>query len=124
MLAFRLALRNLLGAGLRTWLNVIVLSFSFIIIIWTKGLLEGWDRQARNDMISWEVGGGQYWHGEYDPYDPFTLTDSHGPVPEALKPELADGKVGSCSHQPGFSLPERNDACGAYQGNPAPAEVN
>ena len=93
MLAFRLALRNLLGAGLRTWLNVIVLSFSFIIIIWTKGLLEGWDRQARNDMISWEVGGGQYWHGEYDPYDPFTLSDSHGPVPEALKPEVADGKV-------------------------------
>lgn len=83
MLAFRLALRNLLGAGLRTWLNVIVLSFSFIIIIWTKGLLEGWDRQARNDMIEWEVGQGQYWHHSYDPYDPFTLTDSHGPLPES-----------------------------------------
>jgi len=93
MLAFRLALRNLLGAGLRTWLNVIVLSFSFIIIIWTKGLLEGWDRQARNDMISWEVGGGQYWHEEYDPYDPFTLTDSHGPVPSGLSAGLADGRL-------------------------------
>jgi len=84
MLAFKLALRNLLGAGLRTWLNVIVLSFSFIIIIWTKGLLEGWDRQARSDMIRWEVGGGQYWHEAYDPYDPFTLTDSHGPMPAEL----------------------------------------
>ena len=84
MLAFKLALRNLLGAGLRTWLNVIVLSFSFIIIIWTKGLLAGWDRQARHDMISWETGHGQYWQANYDPYDPFTLTDSHSPVPEAL----------------------------------------
>ncbi len=93
MLAFKLALRNLLGAGLRTWLNVIVLSFSFIIIIWTKGLLEGWDRQARNDMISWEVGGGQYWHEEYDPYDPFTLTDSHAPVPQALQSVVSDGTV-------------------------------
>ncbi len=93
MLAFRLALRNLLGAGLRTWLNVIVLSFSFIIIIWTKGLLEGWDRQARNDMISWEVGGGQYWHNEYDPYDPFTLTDSHGPVPAPLETGVKDGSL-------------------------------
>jgi putative ABC transport system permease protein len=93
MLAFKLALRNLLGAGLRTWLNVIVLSFSFIIIIWTKGLLEGWDRQARNDMISWEFAGGQYWHEEYDPYDPFTLTDSHGPVPEALQPGVEEGTV-------------------------------
>ncbi len=82
MLALKLALRNLLGAGLRTWLNVIVLSFSFIIIIWTKGLLEGWDRQARNDMIEWEVGQGQYWQKSYDPYDPFTLNDSHGTLPE------------------------------------------
>jgi len=93
MLAFRLALRNLLGAGLRTWLNVIVLSFSVIIIIWTKGLLEGWDRQARNDMISWEVGGGQYWHEKYDPYDPFTLTDSHGPVPAGLDAGVAEGSL-------------------------------
>ena len=82
MLAIKLALRNLLGAGLRTWLNVIVLSFSFIIIIWTKGLLEGWDRQAKNDMIEWEVGQGQFWHKKYDPYDPFTLNDSHGILPE------------------------------------------
>jgi len=82
MLALKLALRNLLGAGLRTWLNVIVLSFSFIIIIWTKGLLEGWDRQAKNDMIEWEVGQGQFWHKNYDPYDPFTLNNSHGMLPE------------------------------------------
>lgn len=93
MLAFKLALRNLLGAGLRTWLNVIVLSFSFIIIIWTKGLLEGWDRQARHDMISWEIAGGQYWHSEYDPYDPFTLTDSHATVPASLQQGVTDGTV-------------------------------
>ena len=62
MMAFKLALRNLFGAGLRTWLNVIVLSFAFVVIIWHKGFLDGWDRQAKTDMISWEVGGGQYWH--------------------------------------------------------------
>ena len=84
MLAFKLALRNLLGAGLRTWLNVIVLSFSFVIIIWTKGILEGWDRQARADMIKWEIAAGQYWHRDYDPYDPLTLTDSHGTIPDNL----------------------------------------
>jgi hypothetical protein len=32
-----------------------VLSFSFVIIIWTKGLLQGWDRQAKADMIKWEI---------------------------------------------------------------------
>ena len=77
MLALKLAYRNLIGAGLRTWLNVIVLSFSFVVIIFFKGLLDGWDRQAKTDSIAWEFGGGQYWQKNYDPYDPFTLTDSH-----------------------------------------------
>lgn len=84
MMAIKLALRNLLGAGLRTWLNVIVLSFSFVVIIWHKGFLDGWDRQAKTDMIDWELGGGQYWEQHYDPYDPFTLTDSHARLPDEL----------------------------------------
>ncbi|MDD3969219.1 MAG: hypothetical protein PHT18_10605, partial [Proteiniphilum sp.] len=78
--AILLAWRNLIGAGTRTWLNVIVLSFSFLVIIWLKGILLGWDYQAKNDMSHWEIGGGQYWHEQYDPYDPFTLADSHAPI--------------------------------------------
>jgi putative ABC transport system permease protein len=93
MLAFKLALRNLLGAGLRTWLNVIVLSFTFIIIIWLKGLLEGWDRQAKNDMIKWEIGAGQFWHASYDPFDPFTLSDSHGFIPDFLTDSVSSGAI-------------------------------
>lgn len=82
MLAFNLAYKNLMGAGLRTWLNVIVLSFSFVFIIWFKGMLDGWDRQARADSIAWEYGGGQYWQENYDPSDPFSITDSHAPLNE------------------------------------------
>jgi ABC-type lipoprotein release transport system permease subunit len=81
MLAIKLAYRNLVGAGLRTWLNVFVLSLSYVVIIWHKGFLDGWNRQAQRDMIAWEIGGGQYWHSRYDPYDPFTIEDSHGPLP-------------------------------------------
>lgn len=84
-LALKLAYRNLMGAGLRTWLNVIVLSFSFVIIIWLKGVMTGWDHQAKTDMTNWEIGGGQYWHSTYDPFDPFTITDSHAPIPDELK---------------------------------------
>jgi ABC-type lipoprotein release transport system permease subunit len=106
MLAFKLALRNLLGAGLRTWLNVIVLSFSFIVIIWTKGLLEGWDRQAKNDMIKWEIGAGQYWHSSYDPYDPFSLTDSHGPVPGQLAEQAGDTSIAAVLITQGTVYPQ------------------
>jgi putative ABC transport system permease protein len=92
-LLFKLAAKNLLGAGLRTWLNVIVLSFSFIIIIWHKGLLDGWDRQARNDMINWETGGGQYWQSSYDPYDPFSLTEAHSKIPLVFDTIFSNGNI-------------------------------
>lgn len=92
-LAIKLAWRNLIGAGLRTWLNVIVLSFSFVIIIWMKGIMTGWDHQAKTDMTHWEIGGGQIWHAEYDPYDPMTLGDAHAPVPEALGAGVESGAL-------------------------------
>jgi len=92
-IAFKLAYRNLIGAGLRTWLNVIVLSFSFVIIIWAKGILVGWDHQAKTDMEQWAIGKGQFWHNQYDPYDAFTITDSHAPIPEAFKPEIENNSL-------------------------------
>ncbi|HYX08969.1 MAG TPA: FtsX-like permease family protein [Bacteroidales bacterium] len=91
--AFILAYRNLIGAGLRTWLNVIVLSFSFVVIIWMKGILAGWDHQAKTDMQNWQIGGGQYWQENYDPYDPFTLTESHAVIPETLRNEISSGNM-------------------------------
>ncbi len=81
----KLAWRNIIGAGLRTWLNVIVLSISFVVIIWHRGMLDGWHEQARRDTIEWEIGGGQLWQKNYDPYDPFTLVDSHEPLPSSLQ---------------------------------------
>lgn len=84
MIIPKLAWRNLLGAGLRTWLSVVVLSISYVIIIWQNGILEGWNQQALTDMTNWETAGGQYWHQKYDPYDPFTLLDSHDAIPEAI----------------------------------------
>jgi ABC-type lipoprotein release transport system permease subunit len=85
MIVLKLAVKNLLKAGLRTWLNVCILSLSYVLIIFTQGLLEGMNKQAEEAMIASEVGGGQYWHPAYDPYDPMSLTDAHGPVPGGLR---------------------------------------
>jgi putative ABC transport system permease protein len=86
MLILKLAFRNLIGAGLRTWLNVFVLSLAFVMIIWVQGFIEGLNEFAMSAKTDAEVGGGQYWHHTYDPYDPLTLEDSHAP----LSPTLAD----------------------------------
>jgi len=84
MIIPKLALKNLIGAGLRTWLNVFVLSLSFVLIIFSQGLIEGMNRQAEEAMTASEIGGGHYQHPAYDAYDPLTLRDAHGPVPAAL----------------------------------------
>ncbi|MGQ9673683.1 MAG: ABC transporter permease [Candidatus Aminicenantales bacterium] len=90
---FKLALRNLLGAGLRTWLNVVVLSLAFVAIIWSQGLYQGMSRQAAQSLIDTEYGGGQYWHTQYDPFNPLTLEDAHGPVPEPLEKLIEERKA-------------------------------
>lgn len=91
MLAIKLAWRNLIGARLRTFLNVFVLSLAFVVIIWFKGVLNGWNDQARRDTIAWQIGGGQYWQENYDPYDPFTIDDSHAPLPEPAQEAVRKG---------------------------------
>jgi putative ABC transport system permease protein len=90
---FKLALRNLLGAGLRTWLNVAVLSFAFVAIIWTQGFYQGMSRQAIQSLTDAEYGGGQYWQEKYDPFNPLTLDDSHGPVPGPLDKLIEERKA-------------------------------
>jgi len=98
---FKLAIRNLLGAGLRTWLNVFVLSIAYVVIIWHYGLLDGWHRQAEKDTIEWQIGGGQYWNKNYDPYDPFTLEDSHAKIPQEFnEPDFASILVAQATIYP------------------------
>ena len=89
MLTFKLALKNLLSAGLRTWLSVAVMTFAYILIIFYNGMMDGWNEQAKTDSIAWEFGHGQLWQKDYDPYDPFTLQDAHSKVPK----EVAGGAV-------------------------------
>ena len=93
MLSLKLAYRNLIGAGLRTWLNVFVLSFIYILIIWHYGILDGWNHQANIDLKAWEMGNGQYWNKNYDPYDFFTLEESHSKIPEVLQKASSDGII-------------------------------
>jgi putative ABC transport system permease protein len=88
MLAIKLAFKNLMGAGLRTWLNVSVLSFAFVIIIFYNGMIDGWNRQSRIDTQEWEIGDGQFWNPEYDRFDAYSIKDAHAPVSEEIKDEI------------------------------------
>ncbi|MCA1746907.1 MAG: hypothetical protein LC655_04365, partial [Bacteroidales bacterium] len=93
MLAIKLAIKNLLGAGLRTFLNVFILSVAFVTIIMQNGFIQGWNKQAKVDVVEWQYGQGQYWHENYDPYDPFTFQEAHAAIPEKLNSAREKGAV-------------------------------
>ena len=93
MLAFKLAFKNLFGAGLRTWLNVTVLSIAFVIIVFYNGMLDGWNKQARHDTKEWEIASGQLWHPLYDPYDSYCLLDAHEKVSEKVQKDIDKGEL-------------------------------
>lgn len=85
MRLFKTAIRSLIGNGLKTWLNVFVLSISFVLIIIMQGILQGWSKQAIDDSVRWELAGGQYWQEKYDPYDPFTLDSGTVEIPAVMQ---------------------------------------
>ncbi|MCF7823662.1 MAG: FtsX-like permease family protein [Candidatus Marinimicrobia bacterium] len=90
MTLLKLAWRNLVGAGLRTWLNVLVLSMAFILMIWGKGVVDGMAYQLNDAMTNIEFGnGGQLWQSEYDPTDPLTIEDSYATIPEEVQGRVA-----------------------------------
>ncbi len=93
MLILKLAIRNILGAGLRTWLNVVSLSFAFVTIIFMQGFYEGMNDQAEQASINALYGSGQYWQKKYDPFDPLMLTDAHAEIPAELVPLVRTNEV-------------------------------
>lgn len=93
MLIIKLALRNIMHAGLRSWLNIFVLSFAFVLIVMLEGLYDGMSQQIKDAMIDSEIGGGQFWQKDYDPYDPFSYEKSHAPIPENLSNEIRKGNA-------------------------------
>lgn len=91
MLILKLALRNILGAGIRTWLNVVALSLSFVVIIFLQGIYTGLNDQVERATIDAFYGGGQFWQNNYDPYDPLSLTDAHAQIPMELEFSVRNG---------------------------------
>ena len=106
MKLLKLAFRNLIGNGLKTWLNVFVLSISFVLIIFSMGLLEGWNRQALSDTVKWEIADGEYWNTKYNPYDPFTLDSAATKIPQQLQSEYNNDQVEPILISTGIVYPE------------------
>ena len=90
---FNLSIKNIVGAGMRTWLNVFVTAVSFFMIIFVSGMYDGMRSHAKQVTIDTEVAGGAYWHPEYDPLDAFSYEDSHGVPPVEIRELIENEKA-------------------------------
>ena len=88
---FKIAIKNLIGARLRTFLNVFVTSISFFVILFISGMYDGMRQYAKQTTIDTEIAGGSYWHPNYDPLDPMSFEESHSPIPDNVK-DLIDSE--------------------------------
>jgi len=88
MLILKTAFKNILGGGKRTWLNVAVLSITFVIMVGYNGILDGWVEESRYETKNWETGAGHIWHPEYDRYDMYTLQDAHEQIPKSFETHI------------------------------------
>ena len=89
----KIGIKNLLGAGLRTWLNVFVTSVSFFMIIFMSALYDGMREYAKQVSIDTEIAGGAYWHPNYDPMDPMTFEDAHSKPPSEINKLIDNNKA-------------------------------
>jgi ABC-type lipoprotein release transport system permease subunit len=80
-----------LGAGIRTWLNVFVLSLAFLSIVYLKGMYNGMEAQSLHISVDTDYGSGQIWCEKYDPYDPLSLPTAHSWIPEVYAPLMETG---------------------------------
>jgi len=92
-LLFKIAIKNLLGSRLRTFLNVIVTSISFFMIIFITGMYDGMRQYAKKVTIDTEIAGGAYWHPKYDPMDPLLFEKAHSEVPTEVNKLILDDKA-------------------------------
>ena len=90
---FKIALKNLLGARLRTFLNVLVTAFSFFLILFMSAMYDGMLQHAKQVTMDTEIAGGAYWHSEYDPLDPLTFEDAHSVPPAAIQALVGEKKA-------------------------------
>ena len=89
----KIAIKNLFGARLRSFLNIFVTSLSFFIIIFISGMYDGMRKHAKQVTIKSEAGGGAYWHPKYNPMDPMLFEQSHSQVPLKLSSLIEQKKA-------------------------------
>lgn len=76
----KLAFRNVISNGWRSFTNTLVISIVLIVIIWMQAMYYSWIKLAETQQMEWEYGKGMLRERSYDPNDPFSWEDSFATI--------------------------------------------
>jgi len=106
MMVYKIALKNLLSAGVRTWLTAFVLSLTLASMIFLQALMTGMLDEMSTIRAKEEISQGQIWHPDYDPYDLTQLDQANGAAPSELLPLITSGELCPLLLIPGAVYPK------------------
>jgi len=89
----KLALRNIIGNGWRSLINIFILSLVLTAMIWMQTMYHSWIKLAITQTIEWQMAEGQFHHKDYDRFDPFSWDESNAPIPAVMQPAISEGKA-------------------------------
>jgi len=84
----KLALRNIIGYGYRSLINIFIIAIVITAMIWTQAMYYSWIHVAETEARDWEIGKGMLFHHNYDKYDAFSWDKSSAVLPEFLDTEI------------------------------------
>ncbi len=82
---FKLALRNIIGNGWRSLINMVIIAIVMIGMIWMQAMYYSWFNLAEKQMGEWEIGAGQYQQVNYERFDAFSWDKSFAEIPLELE---------------------------------------
>ena len=81
---FRIALKNFLRQGMRSFLNVLVTALAMVAVVFNLSLYNGFQDQAVRNMVSTDVAGGHYRMPGFDLLSPMEWEDQTFKVPDTF----------------------------------------
>jgi len=102
---FRLALKNIIGNGWRSLINILIIAIVMIGMIFMESMYHSWTLLAKTQQKEWEFGKGMFRVNSYDPFDAFSWDKSFEPLPDELRPVIERQEAVPILFSPGVIYP-------------------
>ncbi|MCB5247935.1 MAG: FtsX-like permease family protein [Candidatus Cloacimonetes bacterium] len=120
---FKLALRNIIGNGWRSLINIGIIAAVLISLIWMEAMWYSWLVLAKTQQKQWEFASGMLRSKNYDPYDTFSWEKSYAPIPAEVLPHVESGDIVPILYAPSVIYPGGRQLSAMVKGIPAGQKV-